>query len=194
MELAAVDVDFLHGSSHRNAVLCSCGGTFFTVDAVERVDEVNAVAFFQVFKDRAFVFCKIQSVPADVRDIQPFRDAAFHAYNPAGNKAEAFVNAVLVAFLEEKLHAQADAHERLAFAGFFVNYFIKSGLEKLGGSIAESSHTGENQFVGISDNLRVSCNNRFAAHCSDGGGKRKEGKKGGGKKKKRREEALDWNG
>ena len=142
MELATENVAFLHGSSHVDAVLSSCSGAFFAVDSVEGMYEVYAVPFAEIFENRAFVGCEIQSVPAHVRNTEAFRKAAFHAHDFAGDKAKTFVNSVFVAFLEEKLHSKADAQERFAFGNFFVNYFIKTGAEKFFGSVAKSSHTG----------------------------------------------------
>ena len=113
MELAAVDVAALNRGGQLSAVLGGRGDAVGTVGGVVGMDEVDAVALFDIFEQLA-VFFEKQGVPADVGYLQIGIDDLRYRSDLAADQSEPLVLAVLAAFVKKELHPEANAHNGLA--------------------------------------------------------------------------------
>ena len=121
------------------------------------MDEVDTVTFPNVSEEGG-VLLEAQGVPADVRDLQIRRDHTLDGAHGAGDQAKAFVLAVFVAFVEQQLHSQADAQQRLAAGGQLFQYGVQPRFAELLRRVTESTYAGEEDLVRSFQNGRVGGN------------------------------------
>ncbi|MNR39303.1 hypothetical protein D3C85_1575050 [compost metagenome] len=95
------------------------------------------VPLFQPLKNRARRIRILELVPAHMRH---FIGAAFEPDYPAGQNAKALVIAVLLAPVEEELHAETDAEQRLTAGSHLAHHNIQPALAKMVHRIAEGAN------------------------------------------------------
>ncbi len=119
--------------------------------AVVGVDEVDVGAVLDSVEERVGTVTP-QPVPAHVGNRQRSVDSP-HA---ARKEAEAPVEAVLLALLEEDLHADADAQERLPGRGGLLEHPHEAAAPDLVHRRAEGAVPGQDEGVGGAQHRRVS--------------------------------------
>ena len=117
--------------------------------------EIHGIAFLDILEQRAVFLREMQRVPADVRDLQSRGDDVRDGNAVAGNEAEALVQAEFVGHVEQQLHAEADAHQRLAFLRLFDDHLIQSVRAQFGDGVLERAHAGQDDAVRRADLPRV---------------------------------------
>ena len=92
-------------------------------------------------------------VPAHVRDLQagPRREPD----DPAAEQAEALVQAVLLARVEEELEPEADAQAGLARGDGLLEGVAQPGPAQLGDGVGEGPDAGQDHLRGRADAVRV---------------------------------------
>ena len=92
----------------------------------------------------------------------------------AGNQAKARVLAVFIALVKEKLHAKADAHERLALSGKVAQQRIQPEGMKFFRRIAKGPHARQNDAVRRAQRVFLACDGALRADMSERAGERIE--------------------
>ncbi len=118
--------------------------------AVVGVDEVDVRAVGDAVEDRVRA-PGLQPVPAHVRH----RELPLEAPDAAGQEAEAGVASVLLALLEEELHADADAEEGLSLLDRLAQDRHEAPPFDLGHGGRERPVAGQHERVGAAQGLRV---------------------------------------
>ena len=148
MELTAHYVAKLYGGGQLLAVF---GGCYYAVVAVGGeigMYEVNTFVFFYI-AHKATVTCKVQSVPADVRDLETLGEKSLHWNDASAEQSKSLVLAVFVAFLKQKLHTEANTHYLLAAGDLFLYNGIQTAF------LQQSRRVGKRANAGKLDGVNV---------------------------------------
>ena len=113
---------------------------------------------------------RVQRVPADMRYLLR---AALHIggrnpHHAAGNQPQALVQAELLGFVKQHLHAQADAQQRRACGGFLADRLDQPQLFQPGHAVLERTHAGQYQRIGGQHILGLAGHQGFGAKMGKG--------------------------
>ena len=113
---------------------------------------------------------RVQRVPADMRYLLR---AALHIggrnpHHAAGNQPQALVQAELLGFIKQHLHAQADAQQRRACGGFLADRLDQPQLFQPGHAVLERTHAGQYQRIGGQHILGLAGHQGFGAKMGKG--------------------------
>ena len=148
MELAAVHVAALHGSGKRRAVFSGGGHISVAVRRVVGMHKVYAIAFLYAAKQRAIGLHKMQGIPADMRYFESGRDHIGNGPHTARDKPQPRVLAILIAFIKQQLHAQADAKKRRSLLCRLAQRLIQSKAAQLPRSVLKGADARQDDFFG----------------------------------------------
>jgi hypothetical protein len=154
VELGGHDVLFADAADEGAAVVGGgCDHGRFFRDDVVAVDEVDACAARQIVEEGRGVF-EIELVPAHVGDFQAqgLIDVEPHAF--AFEHAQALMDAVFVADIEEHLQAQADAEEWFAIFDVRDDGRRQLFFPQSADGVREGAYAGEDDFFGLFDLAR----------------------------------------
>ena len=97
----------------------------------------------------------MQRVPADLRDLQFGGDGPLHGNDGPGDESQAFVFPVFIALVEQELHAEADAHQRLSLCRQFADEVRETGGKQALLRVPERADARQEQFVRRAKTLGV---------------------------------------
>ena len=89
-------------------------------------------------------------------------------HHAAGNQPQALVQAELLGFVKQHLHAQADAQQRRACGGFLADRLNQAQLFQPGHAVLERTHTGQYQRIGGQHILGLAGHQGFGAKMGKG--------------------------
>ena len=174
MELAAKNIIFFHSSRNGNPILGYCRQRILASNRKKGMDKIHIFRVYRIGKQLGLCLGNGQAVPTHVGGLKSFGQPLCHGHYLSFQKAQTFMLAILEAFLKQKLHTQANTHQRNAFCRLVVDKFVQTGLPKLFRGITKSTHTGQHQLIRLCKFFGITGHKCFHTNGFKGGLQRKQ--------------------
>ena len=113
---------------------------------------------------------RVQRVPTDVGHLlwPPLHIGRRDLHHPPRDQPQPLVQAELLGFVKQHLHAQADAQQRRACGGFLPDRLDQPQLFQPGHAVLERTHAGQYQRIGSQHILGLAGHQGFGAKMGKG--------------------------